>query len=65
MVIGSSSSSYSSMTGLKDDIRVFMGRFVDDCYRFVYFVLGQLEYDHGNVTGAHGGRPLRDPGWSK
>jgi N-acyl-D-amino-acid deacylase len=28
-------------------------------------VNGQLEYDHGRVTGAMGGRPLRGPAWSK
>jgi len=28
-------------------------------------VNGQLEYDHGRLTGAMGGRPLRGPGWSK
>lgn len=49
----------------KDDMRVFMGRFVDDCYSFVYFVQGQLEYDHGNWMGAHAGHQLRDPGWPK
>jgi len=26
-------------------------------------VNGQLEYDHGTLTGAHGGRPLRGLGW--
>jgi dihydroorotase/N-acyl-D-amino-acid deacylase len=26
-------------------------------------VNGQLEYDHGTLTGAHAGRPLRGPGW--
>lgn len=29
------------------------------------FVNGQLEYDHGTLTGVHAGRPLRGPGWSK
>jgi len=35
--------------------------------RGVDYVLvnGQLEYDHGTLTGAHAGRPLRGPGWSK
>jgi N-acyl-D-amino-acid deacylase len=28
-------------------------------------VNGQLEYDHGRLTGAMGGRPLHGPGWSK
>ena len=28
-------------------------------------VNGQLEYDHGKLTGAHAGRPLRGPGWTK
>ena len=27
------------------------------------FVNGQLEYDHGNLTGVKAGRPLRGPGW--
>jgi N-acyl-D-aspartate/D-glutamate deacylase len=27
------------------------------------FVNGQLEYDHGRLTGATAGRPLRGPGW--
>ena len=27
------------------------------------FVNGQLEYEHGKLTGALGGRPLRGPGW--
>jgi N-acyl-D-amino-acid deacylase len=26
-------------------------------------VNGQLEYDHGKLTGATSGRPLRGPGW--
>lgn len=28
-------------------------------------VNGQVEYDHGKLTGAHAGRPLRGPGWNK
>lgn len=28
------------------------------------FVNGQLEFDHGALTGAQAGRPLRGPGWS-
>jgi N-acyl-D-amino-acid deacylase len=28
-------------------------------------VNGQLEYDHGKLTGAHAGRPLRGSAWSK
>jgi hypothetical protein len=27
------------------------------------FVNGQLEYDHGNLTGQKAGRPLRGQGW--
>jgi N-acyl-D-aspartate/D-glutamate deacylase len=29
------------------------------------FVNGQLEYDHGKLTGAKAGRPLRGPGWNR
>src|ERR1700730_5047552 len=29
------------------------------------FVNGQLEYDHGSLTGVTAGRVLRGPGWSK
>jgi N-acyl-D-aspartate/D-glutamate deacylase len=29
------------------------------------FVNGQLEYDHGTLTGAMGGRPLRGPAGSR
>jgi len=28
------------------------------------FVNGQLEYDHGALTGAKAGRALRGPGWA-
>ena len=28
------------------------------------FVNGQLEFDHGKLTPAHAGRPLRGPGWN-
>lgn len=28
------------------------------------FVNGQLEYDHGKLTGAKAGQPLRGPGWN-
>jgi hypothetical protein len=28
------------------------------------FVNGQLEFDHGKLTGAKAGRALRGPGWS-
>ena len=29
------------------------------------FVNGQLEFDHGKLTGAKAGMPLRGPGWSR
>jgi N-acyl-D-amino-acid deacylase len=29
------------------------------------FVNGQIEYDHGTLTGAHAGRVLRGPSWIK
>jgi N-acyl-D-amino-acid deacylase len=28
-------------------------------------VNGQVEFDHGGVTGVKAGRPLRGPGWSQ
>jgi dihydroorotase/N-acyl-D-amino-acid deacylase len=36
-----------------------LSRGIDDV-----FVNGQLEYDHGEFTGATGGRALRGPGWN-
>jgi N-acyl-D-aspartate/D-glutamate deacylase len=29
------------------------------------FVNGQLEYEHGKLTGSRAGRPLRGPGWKR
>ncbi len=61
-------------TGFYADITIFDPRTIIDHATYTnptrlsegvayVFVNGQLEYDHGRLTGANGGRPLRGPGW--
>ncbi|MGH9396315.1 MAG: D-alanyl-D-alanine carboxypeptidase/D-alanyl-D-alanine endopeptidase [Terriglobia bacterium] len=60
--------------GFHADITIFNPAIIKDTATYLHpaslstgvdyvFVNGQLEYDHGHLTGVNAGQPLRGPGW--